>query len=212
LLAVIGWQYFGTRGEPPKNENINSNKERQLSYWGELQPYRNQKPIGKPTKLTGGVSGETYFRKGDGIRFFLISSDDGYLYLINEEASQDSIPPQYNILFPSPEGNKGSSQIMAAHEIATSECNFNAKIGTEKVWIVWSVNPIAALEDAISKWANTVDEGKIKDSDKTDFLRKLLEQSGGTKPQVTRDEVKERIDLRGRGEVLIYPLKLTHVK
>ena len=203
-LVLIGWRYFGKSGLVEK--------ERWLSYWAELQEYRDLKPIGEPTRLTGGISGETYFREGDGIRFFLEGSDDGHLYLINGEYGREGKVPQYTILFPSPDSNNRSSHVKAEQGVATSVCDFDATIGTEKVWIVWSVNAIPFLEDAIGKWANKEQQGQIKDPDQAGLLRQLLEGSEAEKPQVERDEANERITLRGRKKVIVYLLKLTHIK
>ena len=184
--------------------------ERTISYWGELQSYRNGKALGGPTRLTGGVAGETYFNRGDGIRLFVSNSDDGYLYMVNEEKRAGTAGSTYNILFPSPEGNNGSSEVKANQQVSTSELMFDEKVGTEKVWIVWSANQVRELEGAIRTWENSKDLGEIKDAPSLEFLRSLFERSRATKLQVAQDETNERMNVKGNGDILVYALKLKH--
>ena len=219
ILVVLGWEYLIARPQIDLNGDTNQSSQtttselaHTISYWGELQSYRNNKPVGNLFKLTGGIAGETYFRQGDGIRFFVESSDDGYLYLLNEDTGADGKGSRYNILFPSPEGNNLSSQVNANRQIATSECIFDANAGTEKVWIVWSVEPISELEDAVRRWANERDEGEIKSVDRSEFVRHLLDQNTSKKLRVEQDQANERIAINGRGNVLVYLLKLEQMK
>jgi hypothetical protein len=170
-----------------------------------LQPYRKEKPFGEPIQLTGGIAGETYFNSGDLIRFFVTSADDGHLYLINEES-----PGKYNVIFPSPEGNGQSSEVKANAAVGTSQCSFDASTGTEKVWIVWSVDAIDELERSTRLWGNASDQGEIKDSRTADSISKLFKDGSATKIQVEPDTANKRINLRGQGDVLVYVLKLIH--
>ena len=219
ILVVFGWRYMagGQKVEPAGNSNqttrtANGERGHTISYWGELQSYRNNQPVGKSIKLTGGIAGETYFRQGDGIRFFVESSDDGHFYLLNEEAGADGSGSKYNILFPSPEGSNLSSGVIANRQIATSECIFDANAAAEKIWIVWSAEPIGELEDSIRKWANEGDAGEIKSASTSEFVRQLLEQRGGKTLQVEQDKANERIAINGVGNILVYLLKLRHVE
>ena len=210
-LAGVGWWYkiggknvSGTVAAPSTGSESNQ-KVRTLSYWGVLQPYRNKKPSGDPIELTGGISGETYFNSGDRIRFFVTSADDGHVYMINEES-----PDKYNVIFPSPEGNGQSSRIKANAVVATSECSFDRKTGTEKVWIVWSVEAIEELEESVRRWGNSADQGEIKEPLMAESVSKLFQDGPATKMLVESDTANKRLSLHTQGDVLVYALKLIH--
>jgi class 3 adenylate cyclase len=211
-LAGLGWWYRSVNKanvpdvDPSRATTTETRpRVRTLSYWGVLQPYRKEKPFGEPIQLTGGIAGETYFNSGDLIRFFVTSADDGHLYLINEES-----PGKYNVIFPSPEGNGQSSEVKANAAVGTSQCSFDASTGTEKVWIVWSVDAIDELERSTRLWGNASDQGEIKDSRTADSISKLFKDGSATKIQVEPDTANKRINLRGQGDVLVYVLKLIH--
>ncbi len=221
ILALVGWLYLsggskgleGSEGDAPARASSDTPvRSHTISYWGELQSYRDNRPVGKPIKLTGGISGETYFREGDGIRFFVESTDNGHLYLLNEAAAASGNQPQYNILFPSPAGNNLSSSVRANDQVATSENVFDAKAGTEKVWIIFSVEPVAELEDAVRRWANKEDAGEIKDAATSAFVRGLLDHNREKKLQVSQDQANERISIQGAGDTLVYLLNLKHIE
>jgi len=202
LLAVLAWSYL--KGHKA-DATISTKRMRTLGYWASLQAYRDKKPFGEPIKLTGDVAGETFFNADDGIRFFATSSDDGHLYLLNEEASG-----KYNLLFPSPEANNKSSEVKANLNVATSECNFDAKSGTEKVWIIWSVSPIEELEKSVLLWGNLHDQGEVKEPRTADAINKFLAEHSGTRLRTEPDIENGRMILRGEGDVIVYQLKLIH--
>src|SRR5215510_1379 len=197
-LAGFGWWYrIGNKahvseadaGQPAVSD---AKQVRNLSYWGVLEPYRNKKPFGEPIELTGAIAGETYFNSGDLIRFFVTSDNDGHVYMINEES-----PGKYNVIFPSPEGNGQSSEVKANIAVATSECSFDRRTGTEKVWIVWSSKAIDELEKSVRLWGNASDQGEIKEPGMAESVSKLLREESATKIQVTPDTANKRMSLHG---------------
>lgn len=212
LIAVMAavWWFVVKGSDNESNANKNepaAERVRTLSYWGELQAYSNKKPSGDRMKLTGGIAGETYFNDGDGLTFHFIGSDDGFLYLIYEEEAAGG--SGYYLLFPAPGVNNLSSEVKAGRQVATDENVFEEKGGVEKVWVVWSARQIDELEEMIRLWANQPDQGKIKDASKAGFVRGLLERKEGAALAET-DMENERMNLRSKGEVLIYLLKLRH--
>ena len=208
-LAGVGWWYkIGGRNVSgavarQSTDSESNQKVRTLSYWAVLQPYRNKKPFGDPIELTGGIAGETYFNSGDRIRFVVTSADDGYVYMINEES-----PDKYNVIFPSPEANGQSSRVKANAVVSTSECSFDRKTGTEKVWIVWSVEAIEELEESVRRWGNSADQGEIKEPRAAESVSKLFQD--GPKMLVESDTANKRLNLHTQGDVLVYALKLIH--
>jgi hypothetical protein len=211
-LVSFGWWYFksnkagaGLAVASPAAFGESQKKIRSLGYWGLLQPYRGGKPAGPATKLSGGIAGETFYNSGDAIQFFVTGSHDGHLYLINQESSGG-----YNLIFPSPEANSKSSELKANAVVSTSECHFDARAGTETVWIVWSVGEIEELETSIRRWANPRDQGEIKEDVTTQFINRLLQQGSSARPQVEPDVANERMKLRSEGDVIVHALKLIH--
>ena len=210
VLAGFGWWYRSSNRANVRNTDqsraaASATHQRTLSYWGVLQPYRNKKPFGEPIELTGGISGETYFNSGDQIRFFVTSADEGHLYMINEES-----PGRYNVIFPSPEGNRQSSEVKANAAVATSDCSFDASTGTEKVWIVWSVEAIDELEKSVRLWGNASDQGEIKEPRTIDSISKLLREGSAAKILAEPDTGNKRMNLHTQEDLLVYVLKLIH--
>jgi serine/threonine protein kinase len=215
-VAIIAWP----RIDQKANGNISSGdnsiaappaiRERSISYWGELQRYKSTKPVGEPVKLTGGIAGETYFSSGDGIKFFLTSSENGFLYIVTQESGTGNEMPNYTILFPTPGASSNSSGISPHRAISTEECIFEGKTGTEKVFIVWSANQLPEFEEMIRKWVNESAGAEIKDPEQVKFVSNFLEKHSGSRPQLEYDGTNERVNLRSREEILVYPLKLNH--
>lgn len=206
IFVIIGWRYIT---EKDKAE-MKKPQERTLGYWGELQRYQDNKPVGNLMRLTGGVTGETYFSTGDGIRFIFTLSDAGYFYLINEERQASNASPSFRIVFPSPAANNASSEIKAGQQVKTSELMFDENTGNEELWIIWSTDRIEELEQAISRWVNQNDEGMIQDPVKAEFVRNLLSQTARTKVRIERDDVNDKMTIKGIDNPMIYSLKLIH--
>lgn len=181
-----------------------------VSYWGLLQHYEKNKPKGEPIKLTS-VAGEAYFNSDDGIKFFLKSPKNGYVYLLTEELSKEN-SLQYAILFPSIGASTNSSQISGNQEITTSEMVFEGKAGVEKVWIIWSANQIKEIEEAFTKWGNETDLGVIKDPSYTSVIKNLIDSSASKKVKAEKDDVKDYINLKSSEDVIAYLLKLKHLE
>jgi serine/threonine protein kinase len=181
-----------------------------LTYRGSLQKYRGNRPVGAPINLTGGISGETFFDAADGLRFFVEPARNGFLYLINEEHRGAASRPIYNLIFPSAQANGGSARVQAAREVATSECIFDEQTGSEKVWIIWSPQPIAELDAAYVQWGNKQDGGEIKASATARYISELIDKYQNERLQVSADEKNERVIVNSNNEMLIYPIKLKH--
>lgn len=211
IAALMGLSYFRSVIGEKRVEGVvvPSEPQRSLTYWGELRRYQNSKMIGDPIRLSGGITGETYFNEGDGLRFFITPSDDGYLYLINQE-SKPGQGIAYTILFPSPEANGGSSRVNRQQQAATSECVFDANTGTERVWIIWSAREIEELNRSVKKWANVEAGGQIKDPSEIEFISRFIAERSAAKIAAEYYDADESIKLRCRGDLLIYSLKLKH--
>lgn len=106
-VGLAGWVYLSGRATRQAGTNpSNAAVKHTFTYFVSAQKYKNSKPDGEPMRLLGS---EMYFNTGDGLRFFITSSDKGRLYMLSEEATGHS--DQYNLLFPTPKANHSSSQI-----------------------------------------------------------------------------------------------------
>lgn len=208
MIAGVVW-FIERRGGDELRSTVSAPAPqiRTLSYWGELQPYKERRPSGSRLRLTGGIAGETFFNPGDGLTFYFTASSDGFLYLLYEE-DRDS-RSDYSLLFPSPRASNTSSEVKAGLTAATSENMFDAESGIDKVWIVWSAQRIGELEEAIRLWANETEQGRIKDAVQAAAIRELLDANVGNS-RAEADVGNERINLRTPGETVVYLLSLKH--
>jgi serine/threonine protein kinase len=205
-FGLFAWNYI--KEQPNKlalSTNSPAMRSHTLSYSVSAQKYKNQKPEGEPIRLFGS---ELYFSTGDGLRFFIISSDNGHLYLLSEETAHGGA--QYNLLFPTPKANHSSSQVQANVEIATDENLFTGNARVEKVWVVWSASPIIELENEIEKWKDKNYLGEIKDPSKVAFITNFFEQNSKANLQVEQDESNKRTTVRGTRDIIVRSLILAH--
>src|SRR2546423_14407879 len=81
--------------------------ERTLTYWITVRQVRNGQ------QKIYDVRGEINFELADLIRLNIRSPQAGYLYVLNEGPRNREGTPEYNVSFPSPTANKGSSRLTA---------------------------------------------------------------------------------------------------
>jgi hypothetical protein len=157
------------------------------------------------------LSGEMLFRNKDRIRINVKSPDAGYLYILNQGPGQVDGEAQYNILFPSPTANNGSSSLAAGQEIQIPQGSWfelDDKEGAELVWLVWSAKELADLESA-KQYANPVDRGRIKDPSLSKAVAVLLESQNG-RSTVARDDDKKESRVMGNSGIVIRAIRLEH--
>ncbi|HEX7312553.1 MAG TPA: protein kinase [Pyrinomonadaceae bacterium] len=182
--------------------------ERSLVYSILVQKYRDGRPYEAPFRLAGEINFEKDYR----VRLNLSSPQDGHLYILNEGPSENGGPSPYVILFPSPTANDGQSRLGAGRQVQVPERSwfqFDAKRGTEKVWLVWSAESVPALE-ALKAYANTRDRGLVGDPGLNDAAREFLLTHQSPRPVASRDEAKKEIVLTSNGAILAHLLRLEH--
>jgi serine/threonine-protein kinase len=183
--------------------------QRMFSYYIQVQVYRNGRPFQEPFRLPG----EMIFPPSYRIRLVLVSSQPGYLYLINEAPIAKNGLPHYNLLFPSSAANNGSALVVAGKELQIPPGEeyfvFDEQQGEEKLWTVWAGRSLQELE-AARKWVNPRDMGAIGDPGEVRVIRDFLDKYSASKPEVVRDEVNKRTVVRGQGEVLLNLVKFQH--
>jgi hypothetical protein len=174
--------------------------ERVIRYSITVQKMRNGKPFEEPLEASGSES----FESGWKFRLRLVSQQDGYLYLINEGPAAS-----HRLLFPIASINQGAARIAANEPVSTGWYVFAERPGVEKLWIVWAaqaVNEIEAVKDKV----NPVDHGVIGDAAQRESIREWLARNYANKGTLERDDGLRQTVVRGRGEVLINLIELTH--
>jgi serine/threonine protein kinase len=182
--------------------------ERALSYSITVQRYRDGAPYREPFRLAR----EMIFEKDFRVRLTVDSPEAGYLYILNEGPAPEGGTPAYNVLFPSPTTNGGLAQLTANQPIQIPERSWfqlDDEEGTEKIWLVWSAGPVEDLE-ATKQFVNSRDKGTITDVGRAAAVRDFLAKQPIAGPDVERDEERKQTNVRGRGDVLTYLLRLEH--
>jgi serine/threonine protein kinase len=158
------------------------------------------------------------FSAGDEIRFYINSPQSGSLYVVNEGPTQTDGLPNFNMLFPDTETNGGLAKIRAGQMVQIPRPSgneqqdwfvFDQEEGVEKIWLVWSERVVQELE-AVKGWANPKDQGTVRDPKQRAALSHYLAALSTIKTEIERDEVSKRTKLKGKGETLVWGMKLEH--
>ena len=198
-----GWWLFNRGESNPNQAAIEETVKRELNYKLIVQKFYAGKPFQEPFEATG----DEIF--GDGWRFkmWLKSPQNGFLYLLSESQTGDLA-----MLFPHPDKNGGAAAIGANQAIETSQIEFDKNQGTEKFWIVWAAEPIAELE-AVKKYVNPKDLGKIVAADEREKINALLQKHAGQTKAVAQTDsaAAERLKkLAGSSNVLVKLAEFRH--
>ena len=158
--------------------------------------------LGPPFESSGQ---ETY---GDGWKFQINVSptQPGALYLLNEGPGPTGAT-EYDILFPTPANNRGVAQVGANQTVQTSWNYFVKHEGLEKLWFIWSVQPVADL-DAIFK--DAASHQGVVDVAQVARLKNYLKQYEPGSPEAKADKATNRTFIKGRGDVLVKLIELSH--
>ncbi len=182
--------------------------ERPLRYYVVVQKYRGGAPFENSFRL----SGERVFEADYRIRLVFSAPQPGYLYLLNEGPDSTHAHPVFNTLFPTPLTNEGSALLDSGQKLEIPQGGpfvFDAKKGTEKLWLVWSKWSLPEIED-LKKWANAEHRGKISDPAQLQAVEAFVEKYGVNAPKVERDDAGQLTTLRATGDIVVHLLKLEH--
>jgi serine/threonine protein kinase len=180
--------------------------ERTLTYWITVQKFKDQKPVQEPFILAGEINFEASYR----IRMNVRSPQAGYLYIFNEGPVEQSRAVEYNVVFPTSSSNKGSSFLTAGHGVQIPEktwLEFDTQEGVEKLWLVFSEDPVPDLETA-KEFASSQTKGLITDAAQNRVIQNFLAANAGNKPEYEKGDTLTT--LKARGKLLVYTLKLQH--
>jgi serine/threonine protein kinase len=212
LLIAVAFQYSRLSHQEtavvPVVHRVTAASDRTLIYHIVVQTFSH----GKPSRDVSQVTEGTIFKADQGIRLAFSSPQLGFLYILNEGPSSTEQSPIINTLFPSPTANGGSSQLLPFHELTIPQNGsflFHGQRGTERLWLVWSDKLIPELE-ALKKWINFKNRGKIDDVTQAQHIRSLLAKSISFSAESNRDDKNYATTLTGNGETLVYLVKLDH--
>lgn len=208
VVAVGAWWALKSRStrktEPTTSSTSIPLAERTLNYWLTVQKMRDGKPYQEPFES----SGQEIFENGWKFRLNAASPQAGHLYLLNEGPDGNG-GSSYNLLYPAPPVNNGSAQLSANQQMQTGWYVFDENQGTEKFWIVWSLQPVSVLE-AVKGVVNPEDKGTIKDAGQATAVREFLAKNNSSKPAMEKDSTRNQTNLRGKGDIMVSLSELVH--
>lgn len=179
--------------------------ERRLTYWITVQKFRDGE-----YKEPYTVAGEINFEARDQIRLNVRTPDAGHLYIFSEGPRDGATAPEFNVLFPSPTANKGSSLLTGDQQIQLPETGwweFDKQEGVERLWLVFSEDAVPDLEN-VKAFANKQTRGVIADMTQNKLVHDFLMSHSTVKPEVDKGETLTTV--KASGKYLVYPIRLEH--
>ena len=194
LLFVVGlsglaWKYLPIFMSP----------QRSLTYWLTVQRMYDDKPLGQPFQATG----RDYFHTGDRFSLGIVATEPGALYLINQGRDENG-SVEWNLLFPTKLNNSGVARLSPQQTVKTGDYRFLGSTGVETIWVIWTTQPNPLL-DSITREA--LDDGVIN---APASLQEFIKQHQSSSVETNYDEANSRALLKGRGEILVQRVDLSH--
>ena len=180
--------------------------EQSLTYWLTVQKMRNQKAEGEPFDSAG----DNIFGNGWRFRFNVRPAQAGAIYLLNVGPTKNKTD-EYNILYPIPRDNKLYAGVVANQPIQTIWLQFNEHTGVEKLWLIWTPKPVDALDTIFKEAArDAAAPGVVTNPEHIAHLQTLLKQYEQAPPESRTDKASKMTVMKGRGEVLVNLIELSH--
>ena len=88
----------------------------------------------------------------------------------------------------------------------TSWLAFDREQGVERLWLVFSEDPVSELESA-GRFANPQSRGLVTDAAQNKLIQDFL-SSHSTKPEAEKGD--NETTLKTSGKLLVYPIRLEH--
>ncbi|HMX28813.1 MAG TPA: hypothetical protein PKC13_24715, partial [Blastocatellia bacterium] len=160
------------------------------------------------------VPGDIIFNPGDSLRLTFNSSQEGFLYIVNESPKTQNGLPVYNFLFPDGRVPNGGISVKPGRPLSLPSENppwwpIDTEAGTETLWLIWSDHSINELE-AAKKWLNEKDGGEIKDVNEIRAVQQFIDKYFlEAKPKVEQED-SQKVLKGGKDGLLVYQMKLEH--
>jgi serine/threonine protein kinase len=188
-LCAFAWRYLPVVMVP----------ERSLTYWLTVQRMYDGKPLGQPFQATG----RDYFHTGDKFSLNIATAEPGALYLINQGHNENGAV-EWNILFPTKLNNSGVAKLSPQQTVKTGDYRFVGSTGVETIWVIWTTQPNSLLDSVIR---DALENGVIR---APASLEDFIQQNQSRPAEISYDEANSRASLKGRGEILVRRLDLSH--
>ena len=208
-LAVGGIWYAARSKTPVVNQPTKPvttaavGPEQSLTYWLTVQEMLNNKPLGKPVDSAG----DNVFRGGSWFQFNVRPIQSGALYLLDAGPGKNG-SDEYHILFPLSKDRLDPK--LAADQTGQSFWNqFDENTGVEKLWIIWSTQPLPDL-DRIFEDAVRNTKGVITKADHIAEVDVYLKKYTSAPPELVPDKLTKRTSLKGKGDILVSRVELSH--
>lgn len=204
IVGLTVWPYLRPPA-PPAAETIAA-PERSIRYWIEVQKYRDGKPYLEPIRLRDDINFEKDYR----LRLNVGSTQSGYLYLLNEGPVLDGGVPSYVVMYPTTASQPAT--LAANQQVHIPEpgwFQFDGQEGVEKIWLVWADRAVDELE-AVKQYSNARDKGLVGDAGLRAGVDAFLKSNAPSAASVERSEATAEATLRGRGDILIHVISLSH--
>ncbi|MGH9661369.1 MAG: adenylate/guanylate cyclase domain-containing protein [Bryobacteraceae bacterium] len=173
-----------------------------------VQRFVNRRPEGEARR----VAGEITVEKGYGIALEAGSNQAGHLYVLNEGPAEAGMTT-FNMLYPELAEN-ASAALAGGQTVRLPRQEwwvFDDKAGTEKLYLVWSAEPVRMLEEVRAEKASAVNGVVVvRDATRLRLLAEFMQQHQVAAAHVTRDEEARRTTVRRQGGALAHVVRLEH--
>lgn len=221
-LASLGL-WYGSKSARPNSKTTATAEtaapvgpQQSLTYWLTVQKMLNNKPLGAPIESEGNI----IFGNGWKFRLNLRPSQNGALYLINVGPGTNG-GDEYNVLFPLPASkapltaNEKLDPRLAANQMVqlptTDWYRFVEATGVEKVWLIWSAEPLPDLDSILVNAARDKDHpGVISNADHIAQIQSYFKQYEASRPDVSHDKATNRTSMKAFGKVVVNLIELSH--
>jgi hypothetical protein len=148
---------------------------------------------------------------GNGWKFKLnvTPTEDGYFYLLNAAPQPDG-STEWNVLFPTPKNNDGQARIGGRQERTFGWYVFDTKPGQEKLWLIWSRQPVQDMEAAVK--AATKTALVIKEPQHLAAVTSFLQPWEKETSAVIANQQEKRTVINSDQATWAYLVKLRHDK
>lgn len=209
VAGIIGfntWRATRNRSTVPPVTSVASAPQPRLTYWITVQKFKDGRPYQESFDLASEINFEADYQ----IRLSLRSLQAGYLYVLNEGPAQAGSEPEYVVIFPSPTANGGSEFVAANQRVQIPNqtwLKFDKEQGVEKLWLVFSDQPIADLA-GVTAFANAETRGLITDPQQNKAVNEFL--SSYSLSAVIPEKGDTLTTLKTTAKTVVYPIRLEH--
>jgi serine/threonine protein kinase len=176
-----------------------------LTYSLTVQKVFDGKPVGEPEEH----GGAEVFGNGWKFKLNVTPVEDGHFYLLNAAPRPDG-GTEWNVLFPTPANNAGESKLFGRQKQSFGWYVLDEKPGQERLWLIWSREPVPELEAAVKAAART--GLVVKDPQQVYAVSAFLLPWEKQTPAAVADEQQRQTVVKSEQATWAYLVKLRHDK